>query len=31
MFCLEEERVVFSDWVVQYGQRWLQFEWTGRR
>jgi hypothetical protein len=25
VFCLEEERIV-SDWVVQYGKRWLQIE-----
>ncbi len=26
VFCLEEERTVSPDWVVQYGQRWLQIE-----
>ena len=26
VFCLEEERVVSPDWVVQYGKRWLQIE-----
>lgn len=26
IFCLEEERVVSPDWVVQYGTRWLQIE-----
>jgi transposase len=26
VFCLEEERIVSADWVVQYGQRWLQIE-----
>jgi transposase len=26
VFCLEEERVVSADWVVQYGKRWLQIE-----
>jgi transposase len=26
VFCLEEERKVSNDWVVQYGQRWLQIE-----
>lgn len=26
MFCLEEERVVSPDWVVEYGRRWLQIE-----
>jgi len=26
VFCLEEERVVAPDWVVQYGNRWLQIE-----
>jgi transposase len=24
VFCLEQERTVSNDWVVQYGQRWLQ-------
>jgi transposase len=24
VFCLEEERKVSNDWVVQYGQRWFQ-------
>jgi len=31
VFCLEEERVVSSDWVVQYGPRWLQIEREGQR
>jgi transposase len=26
VFCLEEERIVSPDWVVQYGRRWLQIE-----
>jgi hypothetical protein len=26
VFCLEYERVVGNDWVVQYGSRWLQIE-----
>ena len=26
VFCLEEERKVSNDWVVQYGTRWLQIE-----
>jgi transposase len=26
VFCLEEERTVSPDWVVQYGSRWLQIE-----
>jgi hypothetical protein len=26
VFCLEEERTVAADWVVQYGSRWLQIE-----
>jgi transposase len=26
VFCLEEERKVSQDWVVQYGTRWLQIE-----
>jgi hypothetical protein len=26
VFCLEEERIVSADWVVQYGKRWLQIE-----
>lgn len=26
VFCLEEERTVSPDWVVQYGKRWLQIE-----
>lgn len=26
VFCLEEERIVSADWVVQYGTRWLQIE-----
>jgi transposase len=31
VFCLEEERVVSPDWVVQYGQRWLQIERDGQK
>jgi transposase len=31
VFCLEEERVVSSDWVVQYGGRWLQIEREGQK
>jgi transposase len=26
VFCLEEERIVSPDWVVQYGPRWLQID-----
>lgn len=26
VFCLEEERKVSNDWVIQYGKRWLQIE-----
>lgn len=26
VFCLEEDRKVSNDWVVQYGKRWLQIE-----
>jgi transposase len=26
VFCLEEERKVSNDWVVQYGKRWLQID-----
>lgn len=26
VFCLEEERKVSNDWVIQYGNRWLQIE-----
>jgi transposase len=26
VFCLEQERTVSQDWVVQYGARWLQIE-----
>jgi hypothetical protein len=26
VFCLEEQRKVGNDWVVQYGKRWLQIE-----
>lgn len=26
VFCLEEERIISSDWVVQYGRRRLQIE-----
>jgi hypothetical protein len=29
--CLEEQRKVSNDWVVQYGQRWLQVEAEGQR
>jgi hypothetical protein len=31
VFCLEEERTVSSDWVVQYGKRWLQIEEAGQK
>ena len=31
VFCLEEQRKVSNDWVVQYGQRWLQIEAEGQR
>jgi hypothetical protein len=31
VFCLEEERVVSSDWVVQYGPHWLQIEREGQK
>jgi len=31
VFCLEEERIVSSDWVVQYGKRWLQIEEDGQK
>ena len=31
VFCLEEERIVSPDWVVQYGQRWLQIERDGQK
>lgn len=31
VFCLEEERIVSPDWVVQYGQRWLQIEGDGQK
>jgi hypothetical protein len=30
VFCLEEARIVSADWVVQYGQRWLQIEREGQ-
>jgi hypothetical protein len=30
VFCLEAERIVSPDWVVQYGQRWLQIEREGQ-
>jgi hypothetical protein len=30
VFCLEEERKVSNDWVVQYGKRWLQID-AGRQ
>jgi len=26
VFCLEEERKVSNDWVIQYGKRWLQIQ-----
>jgi len=31
VFCLEEERTVSADWVVQYGKRWLQIERDGQK
>ena len=31
VFCLEEERIVSPDWVVQYGWRWLQIEREGQK
>ena len=31
VFCLEDQRKVSNDWVVQYGQRWLQLEAEGQR
>lgn len=31
VFCLEEERTVSPDWVVQYGTRWLQIEREGQK
>src|SRR5436305_2333183 len=31
VFCLEEERIVSPDWVVQYDQRWLQIERDGQK
>jgi hypothetical protein len=31
VFCLEEERRVSPDWVVQYGTRWLQIERDGQK
>jgi len=31
VFCLEEERIVSADWVVQYGQRWLQIDREGQK
>jgi hypothetical protein len=31
VFCLEEERIVSPDWVVQYYQRWLQIEDKGQK
>jgi hypothetical protein len=31
VFCLEQERIVSPDWVVQYGQRWLQIERDGQK
>ena len=26
VFCLEQERTVSNDWIVQYGSRWVQIE-----
>ncbi len=31
IFCLEEERKVSNDWVIQYGNRWLQIEREGQK
>lgn len=31
VFCLEQERTVSSDWVVQYESRWLQIEKAGQK
>lgn len=31
VFCLEEERKVSPDWVVQYGNRWLQIDREGQK
>jgi hypothetical protein len=31
VFCLEEERQVSQDWVVQYNSRWLQIEAKGQK
>ncbi len=31
VFCLEEERKVSNDWVIQYGNRWLQIERKGQK
>lgn len=31
VFCLEEERTVSPDWVLQYGTRWLQIEREGQK
>jgi transposase len=31
VFCLEEERTVSPDWVVQYGPHWLQIERDGQK
>jgi transposase len=31
VFCLEEERMVSPDWVVQYDRRWLQIEGEGQK
>jgi hypothetical protein len=31
VFCLEEERKVSPDWVVQYGTRWLHIEGEGQK
>ena len=31
VFCLEEERKVSNDWVIQYGKRWLQIEREGQK
>jgi transposase len=30
VFCVEEERIVSPDWVVQYDRRWLQIEGEGQ-
>ncbi len=31
VFCLEQERKVSNDWVIQYGNRWLQIEREGQK